>query len=1021
AWIIVPNLKFTQVSAINNEDVFGIGTDKLVYHWDGKTLSKLDKEDTTAFGYIFAPSGTKKTITLGRTEQRNVNGASVVDKNSKHQEATPDAAVAIEIEKIGMGGGISPESINEYVALPMKKKPRVAGFAETKIEKFILGSTLQLDKLLSKGAAWLETPLATPDCLTISFLARVGDAGGIEVILGQDISTNFIWKVCIGGWNNTKSGIIRRTIVDNVPTDTVVAQTLPEEDPNNTTIPSNPLACAQPGQLVPYWITFNKGLFLVGMGAPGDNIFLSCRDPNPPTNINRVGFGSDNQPAEYSNIQLYPPVVITKPERAYVVTQESILPTTTLDWTGAPFRVIDSGALSFEIQGEEQVVVGLGNDEHPSTEDYYQVVFGYGNNEGILIQKWIAEEKSLKNIASVSSETYPGIKLDPAKPTRFWISYEYSQIMVGQGDIGQNLILCTKDIAPLEHIRSIAYGTLSKKTARITNVSVYPSVKLEMDASLLKNQPPVQQTKFAGNVTIIFPFEYEFSQLEQSIRMEDLVNHQSFYVAATPRQGTRYTFILTLSKDGTPKLDLYGSPNDEILKDVQDSLKKAQAEINAKRAAATALAKSGDKEKKSYDKQADELKKTAGYETSAATIAKTAGFVLTQKGIAAGELLTTGLGVAATAASFGLAVMAQDTLIRAGEKQLRGKEAQLAAQKNSLIELAKVERMDIEQKLLAGQAQFSFRNSDSYVYIDKANRQALGSTEISQEAAENTANVTFLLSTLKTPTKTSIANYIGTVQKIILFITDLAVVADANTRQQIYKAINVMLNSYKQLFPTSKPAAMQTQIMNILLNAYNNTFLINATDDYEAKTKTAWLASINQLATPSILQKNTDINLEPMFGEYIWYPQPIVNNKVTLTFQAKTNNDIFICFSPINQAVRNTDTELYEVVIGGWDDTKSVIRIKSLDHSAKEVEIENMVNSLDYQDYWLTHDKGSIDVGTGTDPNKKETVVLSWKDLYANGAKPMKYIGFSCWNSPLTLRNIAIVDASANVDGKAKK
>ena len=115
---------------------------------------------------------------------------------------------------------------------------------------------------------------------------------------------------------------------------------------------------------------------------------------------------------------------------------------------------------------------------------------------------------------------------------------------------------------------------------------------------------------------------------------------------------------------------------DAILVNYQDSLKKAQAEINAKRAAATALAKSGDKEKKYYDKQAKDLKEEAGYETTAATIAKTAGFVATQAGITTGELLTTSLGILATTASFVLANMAQDTLIRAGEKQLRGKEAQ---------------------------------------------------------------------------------------------------------------------------------------------------------------------------------------------------------------------------------------------------------------------------------------------------------------------------------------------------------
>ena len=991
---------------------------------NGKSVSLKENQSFSIklSSFIAVSNSTKKTIIPGRTEIRDVEGASTVGVDGKPAVVGDASAVAIEVEKLGMGGGLAPQTTSDYVAIPVKKNPKVSGFAETEFTNFTAGSTLNLIPLLSKGTAWLQTSV-TPGKTTLSFMAMAGDDGGIEVVFGQDISTNFVWKVIIGGWKNTKSGIIKRSIVNNQPVETLVAQVLPKEDPTTPTISINPLARALPGQVVPYWVTIEDGLILVGSGNPGENIFLAWRDPNPPDDVNRIGLASDTKPVQFANVQIQAPMIVDRPSRAYAVIGGSISPTTDIAWSKYLFRVNDRAALSMDISGKQQVAVALGGDENPAKGNYYQVVFGYDNNEGIAIQKWIASEKKLKTISSISKKSYPDVALDSTNAKPFWISYEFGQIMVGQGAIGENLILCTKDIAPLQNIRTLGFSAASGQSAVISNFKIYPPTSLILQGSAQSYKTPSQQAvDFAGNLTIIFPFEYQFSQTEQAVKMEDLVNHVSFYVGATPQQGSLYKFMLTLDPSGTPKLDLTEAPDDEKLKSVQESLLKGQADIDLQRVKADQIAKAGDLNKQlvyaaaAHDRNESSAKMQTAqfYQQVGAGIASSAGFSNKK------SLFITGVGMGSALALSGLAYAfpAQKLLEEAGGKELKGEEASVAANANAIAAAANADKMDIQQKLLMGQAQFSFRSSDSYVYIDQANREALGNVTVSADALANRDEAAALLASLRQPTMDEFASYISTLQKVILDITHFKVVEAKSTRDLIYSYIQTMYLAYtKQFFadPSTRPPAINAQVINILMTAYNNTFLVNQANANEAATKKTWNTWMNELARDFIAQPNIDIDLEPMFGEYIWHPQPIVNNKVTLTFQAKANNDIFICFSPVNHAVRNTDTELYEIDLGGWDDTKSVIRIKSLDHSAKEVTTDDLLNTLDYKSYWVTLDNGQINVGTGDNPNDKKSVFLSWTDPYPNRVTPMKYIGFSCWNSAITLKNINISGAAGKL------
>ena len=1011
-WNLVPGVKLKQLSVIDKNEVWGIGTDDLPYRWDGKALNK---ESSIKCSYIFVPSETKKVTIPGRTEERDLEGASVVSPDGKPQGMSDTAALGIEIETIGFGGSVASMGAYDYVAIPFKKRPKISGFAQAEFTDFSAGSVLNLTPLLSKGMGWLETTLPVPGKATISFLAVTGDDGGVEVVFGQEMTTNFAWKIIIGGWKNTKSGIIKRSIVNNEPEETLVAQLLPQEDPTNQMLSANPLARALPGQVIPYWVSIDNGLILVGTGNPGDNVFLTWRDPNPPANVNCVGFASDTQPVQYANIQMQAPIVVTKPARTYVSVQEIITPQKTIAWSKYLFRSNDRAAVSFDLVGKEQVALVFGMNENPASGNYYQVVFGYGDNEGIAIQKWIASEKRLKTISSISKTSYPGIALDPNKPTSFWISYDFGQIMVGQGAIGENLILCAKDIAALQNIRTLGFACLSGQSATISNMKIYPALSLSL-SNENKGQKVQSTQPFSGKLMIIFPFEYEFSQVGQSVKMEDQVNHQTFYAAATPQQGALYHFLLVLDAAGTPQLTLYGAAVNESQKEVKASLDAMQAAINMQKKYAEDLMKKGAVEKKNAQAEAGKEGTEAKHLIEAANMinetARMAGGL--------GMMVTGGNDLAQLAVivvqstvalgGLGLAIPAQAALEKAASKELEGAEAQIALDTKALAATSKAEQLAAQAKLLAGQAQFDFRSNDSYVYIDKANRDALGSVTVPQDAVDNRDYIKSLFP-LPIPTSRNFNQYISTIEAIILRITHIAVVADPAIRKNIYAAITTMFTAYTTILykdSATRPFAVNTQIINILLKAYNNTFLINQTNDEEASIKKKWYSYISQLASSNIAQPNIDIDLEPMFGEYIWHPQPITNNKVTLTFQAKANGDIFVCFSPVNQAVRNTDTELYEIDLGGWDDTKSVIRLKSLGHSVQEASIDDLLNALDYQSYWISFDNGQVSVGKGDNTNDKKSVFLSWTDPYPNLNNTMKYIGFSCWNSAITIKNINI-------------
>ncbi|MFC1894593.1 hypothetical protein ACFLYH_01450 [Candidatus Dependentiae bacterium] len=172
-----------------------------------------------------------------------------------------------------------------------------------KISPFLSGQVIYLPPLLGQGWAWLDEEYQRAQT-TIVFQAK-GESD-LRIALNDAFSTKPIYTVVIGGNNNTRSSILKNGVE--------MAHITREKNPDAMiSIVKGQEAAAY----IPFWVCFKNGLILVGKGWPGDNIFLSWRDPNPNPYINKVALGNNDKEIRYTNIMLLPSVITFPPKGLY--------------------------------------------------------------------------------------------------------------------------------------------------------------------------------------------------------------------------------------------------------------------------------------------------------------------------------------------------------------------------------------------------------------------------------------------------------------------------------------------------------------------------------------------------------------------------------------------------------------------------------------------------------------------------------------------------------------------------------
>ena len=95
-----------------------------------------------------------------------------------------------------------------------------------------------------------------------------------------------------------------------------------------------------------------------------------------------------------------------------------------------------------------------------------------------------------------------------------------------------------------------------------------------------------------------------------------------------------------------------------------------------------------------------------------------------------------------------------------------------------------------------------------------------------------------------------------------------------------------------------------------------------------------------------------------------------------ITFSVKAANDAHIGF----MAGPKEQKDMYEIVIGGWANTQSVIREQHQGKNMVTVKRNNLLSAQEARSFWVTFQAGLIVVGTGTQVSAPNTEFMRWQD-----------------------------------------
>ncbi|MBM3894504.1 hypothetical protein FJ366_02830, partial [Candidatus Dependentiae bacterium] len=365
---------------------------------------------------------------------------------------------------------------------------------------------------------------------------------------------------------------------------------------------------------------------------------------------------------------------------------------------------------------------------------------------------------------------------------------------------------------------------------------------------------------------------------------------------------------------------------------------------------------------------------------------------------------------------------------------------------------------------LQAEAKHGFRDQNAYVFTEKANKEAAGSTTVTPEIQEKRELIAQLiaqsernkaayyerLSSLKLLEKNTeilksgsiwtktvadrhkeklnyFEQYVNNYKKIISLI-DHPMIINPSIKEAIFNGLFFIYQSVATIY-TQKEDLPQKQIMTdavieLLINARLNQYVLNnKTNDDKFRERT-WSKWIQDLALSAITQDPPqDFTLNPMFGEYVWLDEPFTlpsGANGSVFFEAKSLGDIFVGLIDNPQLVRNTEADLYEVVFGGNNNSSSFLRIKSLGRSVAQVSaVDNpnaQVTPMVKEQFWVSIKNGVVSAGKG---DWGENKLFEWQDPYPLAS--IKYIGLSTWNGPVSISNIKVGPAVEDLTPGLKK
>lgn len=1009
-WLLLPGTA-KKIAVRSETDVWIIGTDDNLYHFE---KNKWVNKDVKAADVAVSSGVTINKILAPRKKQSLTSITTIGDDNQPYG-GDDTAKLAIDIEKLGMGGALGPKTSFDFAGIPASQHPRVSGFAVDRLDDFDPTAILSVNPLISKGVAWLETSLAKPDQGGVAFMVRVRDAGDAQVIFGPEISNSFSYKVIFGGWGNSKSAIVKREYVNGDPVDTVVYE---------LTVDQYPTARVPTGVFSSYWVSIEDGFIMAGMGEFGANVFMAWRDPNPKKGITRVGFGSHKTPVQYNNIKLTPPAIFSSVPRVFAKNTKQYATGAggAVTWADEAFRIGDRGSLQCNVQGSKCGAVILARKKNTTT-SHYAIVFGDDNNSAITIKKWHTGQKKYNERARIKLDPLPAFKLDLKKRKTFWVSFYFGQIVIGAGNLGTNPMYIFQDLAPVSGIDSIGFSNQSDGSITFSNLQIGAPLVLHAEQQAQSYDKSSGPSLFSGGLTIILPFDYELSQEDQVVKLTDYVLGQSFYLGATPQQGAIYAFQATIGVNGALSLDWTKAPENQKQLDIQRAVMKVKNEAELNKIEADRLRAQGTIDQTL--KSAAGAKLTAqsavllNTSTTVQTAAATAGAAMTAAG-PIGAAIGTAITIAGVAAAAGMVAGSVAMGMQAASKDYEGAELKAVKERQAADLTSAAAAKSQQADAAAGLATVGLRSNDSYVFLDKPGaRPDMGTQDTSEMAKKNRADAEAKLTEASAIRPTAVD---PDMIKLSLLYLDMILLANQSSvlsgdtafKSRFLNGVDKLLLAYKDT--VSRDATVGTPLhqdmLTILLNAYNNPYLINEFVPDEAQTKDSWYWLVTMFGRQLVASNDAHaINIDKFYGEYLWLDNQAGFGFTTpgtgiVSFEA-LGEDIFVCLAEEKARVRNSEVDVYEVNIGGWDNTKTAIRVKSLDRYVAVVTKKDNPNAMAdqtaFKKYWIACNNGLISVGAG-EPG--QGTVLTWQDPYPN--TKVAVVGLSSWNSRVEYRNIVV-------------
>ncbi len=312
-----------------------------------------------------------------------------------------------------------------------------------------------------------------------------------------------------------------------------------------------------------------------------------------------------------------------------------------------------------------------------------------------------------------------------------------------------------------------------------------------------------------------------------------------------------------------------------------------------------------------------------------------------------------------------------------------------------------------------GIRRLGFQGPGTYAFVGGIGKTSFAQVGAPEQAVINQKKVKDVL------TKIDLQQDPGLILAAYRLIADLAthpkVFEGSNIQKKVVGALDIV---YDARFGKKQDDEYSTKLLKLLINMKDNPYLFDISDEKGIKQKEQWYFNANQIAQGLIEKFNKTeegVAIPPLYGEYFWIKLDSSKQKKTISFQAKTLNDINICFSPKRTDVRNSNTPIYEIVIRGWKGTASVIRTKSLGTTVAEYKysdapektdvldpdtLKKLGQSFKFRKYKISVDEGHIVV---YEDDKK---ILDWQDPYP--VKNFEYVGIGSWDVYVYYRDIKV-------------